>query len=233
MQCRCDLRMSLNSGSRPFFFSSPSEPFLPLPDLKLLLNSMSNSSQAEIRNNPELLPHDINQDLVATWVVMTKFGHMINCTAKSQHRIATETFLYTMTSVMYRLLDMTKFKVNSIEEAIRLSLLAFSSNVFLQWKQLGLSYNYLATTYRNCLAESRCSNVPPRLLLWLLMVGAVSIFRCDDEKWLRPRLRANIDSIGGLKSWTDMHNILKFFMWIGLVLDEPKKKCLTPRWLTI
>lgn len=185
---------------------------------------MSGSSQAEVTNNPELLLDDINKDLVATWVVMAEFSHMINRTAKSQHRIATETFLHTMASVMYRLLDMTKFKVDSIEEVIRLGLLAFSSSVFLQWKQLGLSYNYLAITYRNCLAESRCSNTPPKLLLWLLMVGAVSVFRCDDEKWLRPRLRANIGSIGGLKSWTDMHDILVSFMWIGLVLDEPGKE---------
>ena len=56
------------------------------------------------------------------------------------------------------------------------------------------------------------------------MVGAVSVFRCDDEKWLRPQLRANIDSIGGLKSWTDTHDILKSVMWIGLVLDEPGKE---------
>ena len=98
---------------------------------------MSNSSQAEVKNNPELLPHDINQDLVATWVAMAEFSHMINRTTKSQHRITTETFLHIMASVMYRLLDMTKFKLGLIEEAIRLGLLAFSSSVFLQWKQLG------------------------------------------------------------------------------------------------
>lgn len=220
---RCDVGMSLNSGSRPFFFdnSSSREPFLPFPDLKLLLKSMLSSSTAEVNHNPEILLYDVDQDLAAAWIVMAEFCQVINRTAESQHRIATETFLLTMASVIYRLLDMTKFKANSTEEAIRLGLLAFSSSVFLQWKQLGLSYNYLATTYRERLAESRCQNVPPKLLLWLLVVGAVSVFGCEDEKWLRPRLRANIDSIGGLKSWTDVQDVLKSFMWIGLVLDEP------------
>lgn len=226
MLCRCDVGMSLNNGSRPFFFdnSSPREPFPPFPDLKLLLRSMLSSPQAEVQHNPEVLLGDMDQGLAAAWIVMAEFCQVINRTAESQHRIVTETFLLTMASVLYRLLDMTKFKANSIEEVIRLGLLAFSSSVFLQWKQLGVSYNYLATSYRNCLAESRCSNVPPQLLLWLLVVGAVSVFGCDDEKWLRPRLRANIDSIGGLKSWTDVQDVLKSFMWIGLVLDEPGKE---------
>ena len=224
MQCRCDIGMSLSNGSRPLFFSSPCELFLPFPDLKLVLSSMLSSPQAEAKNNPEFLLHDIDQDLASAWIVMAEFSQVINHTTKSQHRIAIETFLLTMASVIYRLLNMTKFKANSTEEAIRLGLLAFSSSVFLQWKQLGLSYNKLATTYRNHLTESQCPNASPQLSIWLLMVGAVSIFGRDDEKWLRPRLRANIDSIGGLKSWTDVQDVLKSFMWIGLVLDKPGKE---------
>lgn len=224
MRRRCDVGISLSSGSRPFFFSSPCEPFLPLPDLKLLLSSMLGSSQAGSKNNPEVLLHDIDQDLAAVWLVMVEFSHVINRAAKYQHRIATETLLTTMASVIYRLIDMTKFKSDSTEEVIRLGLLAFSTSVFLQWKQLGLSYNHLATAYRNSLAELPCPNIPPQFLLWFSMVGAVSVFGCDDEKWLRPRLRANIDSIGGLESWTDMQELLESFMWIGLVLDKPGKE---------
>ena len=153
---------------------------------------------------------------------MARFCVVINLAAESKHRVAIESFLDTMASVMYRLLDMTRFKAGSTEEAIRLGLLAFSSSVFLQWRQLGMSYDHLTSMYRDCLAKLTCANVPPRLLLWLLIVGAVSVFGCADDKWLKPWLRVNID-LGYIVSWSDLRDILKSLMWVSLVQDKPGK----------
>ena len=92
-----------------------------------------------------------------------------------------------MASVIYRLLNMTNFRSGSTDEAIRPGVLAFSSSVSMQWKQLEMSCDQLAATYR--LSEFRCSHVHPQLPVWLLMVGAVSIpGEADDadEMWLRP-----------------------------------------------
>lgn len=128
-----------------------------------------------------------------------------------------------MASVIYRLLDMTYFEGGSIEEAVRLGLLAFSSSVFLQWKQLGLSYEHLATRYRDCLSTLEYSDVPSPLLLWLLMVGAVSVFGPADDEWLKPWLRATIN-MSELQTWNDMQDIMQSLMWIELVLDKPGKE---------
>ena len=224
MPCRCDIGISFHSGSRPLFFNkfSSHEPFLPYPDQTLLFKSMLETTTTETEYSSETFLRDIDDELARAWRVMAGFCLVINLAAESKHRIATETFLDTMASVIYRLLDMTRFEAGSTEEAIRLGLLAFSSSVFLQWKQLGMSYDHLATTYRDCLAKLRCSNIPSRLFLWLLMVGAVSVFGCADDNWLKPWLRVNIDP-GKVESWSDMQDILKSLMWIGLVLDEPGK----------
>ncbi|KAF6233984.1 hypothetical protein HO173_007814 [Letharia columbiana] len=221
---RCDIGISFHSGSRPLFFnkSSSQEPFLPYPDQTLLFKSMLKTTVRQTQYDSEIFLRDIDDELASAWRVMAGFCLMINLAAESKNRIATETFLDTMASVIYRLLDMTHFEAGSTEEAIRLGLLAFSSSIFLQWKQLGMSYDHLATTYRECLAELRVSSIPSRLLLWLLMVGAVSVFGCADDKWLKPWLRVNID-LGEVESWSDMQDILKPLMWIGLVLDEPGK----------
>ena len=117
---------------------------------------------------------------------------------------------------------MTRFEAGSIEEAIRLGLLAFSSSVLLQWKQPGMSYDHLATTYRDCLAKLKCSAIPSRLWIWLLVVGAVSVFGHADDKWLKPWLHVHID-LAEVASWTDMQDILKSLLWFGLVLDKPGK----------
>lgn len=213
--------MALESGSKPLFFnqSSSPEPFLPYPEQTLFFESITTDTSYDSEN---FLRH-IDVELAEAWRVMREFCLLINFASESNHRIATETFLDTMASVIYRLLDMTHFKLGSTDEAIRLGLLAFSSSVFLQWKQLGMSYDHLAATYRNCLAELRCSNIPPQLLLWLLMVGAVSILGEADDMWLKPWLRVTID-LCKVESWTGMQDLLKSFMWIGLVLDKPGKE---------
>lgn len=222
--CRCDLGISLHSGSRSLFFnkSSSGEPFLPYPDHTLLLKSMVKTTNKDLPNCSETFLHDIDDRLARAWRVMAGFCLVINLAAETKHRIATETFLDTMASVIYRLLDMNGFEEGSTEEAIRLGLLAFSSSVFLQWKQLGMSYDHLATTYRDCLAKLTCSKISSRLLLWLLMVGAVSVFGYADGEWLKPWLRVNID-LGEVESWSDMQDILKSLMWIGLIHDGPGK----------
>ena len=222
--------MSLNSGAKTFFFdtSSPSsELFLPFPDLNSPLQSttLSSSPPAVQCNQPKVFPPNMNPDIAAVWAVMAKFCPVINHAAEHHDRITSETFLLTMASVIYRLLNMTQLAANSTDEIIRLGLLAFSSSVFLQWKQLGLFYNHLTTAYRQHLGDSRGLKIrPPKLSLWLLMVGAVSVFRTEEDRWLKPRLRAELEStVGSPTSWTDVRDVLKSFMWIGLVHDKAGK----------
>jgi hypothetical protein len=115
-------------------------------------------------------------------------------------------------------------KLALFDEAVRLGLLAFSSHIFLQWQDISLSYQYFPTTYKDCLVGlESVDDSSSRVLLWLLTIGAISVFRESDDVWLKPWIRENIHSCE-LESWSEMQDILDSFMWIGLVHDEPGKK---------
>ncbi|KAF2812776.1 uncharacterized protein BDZ99DRAFT_507057 [Mytilinidion resinicola] len=204
---RTDLGMALCSDSRPVFFG-PGEPFLPYPDLTLLL-------ELDAPSNSVLTFDNIHGELAQAWGVMWDFCCVINFAVNTDQRISTETFLETMASVMYRLLNM-RFNFGSSDYAVRLGLLAFSSKVLLQWNHLGLSYSHLASAFRSCLADLTCS---PQLMVWLLMVGAVSVFDANDDMWLKPSLLHSL-RLCEIESWTQMQDLLKSFMWIELVYDK-------------
>jgi len=129
-----------------------------------------------------------------------------------------------MASVMYRLLDM-RFEARSSDEAIRLGLLCFSCSVFLHWTQLGMSYPHLTSAFREGLARltSTNSRISPQLVLWLLMAGAISVFDASDHEWPKPLLLANI-GLCKIDSWSQMQDLLRSFIWIGLVHDKLGKR---------
>jgi hypothetical protein len=59
-------------------------------------------------------------------------------------------------------------------------------------------------------------------MLWLLITGANSVFSISDEVWLMGHLREHADRCD-MKTWKDMQGILKSFMWIALLDEEPGK----------
>jgi hypothetical protein len=190
------------------------------PDLTLLLKSRKPAATGS-QYNSAVFFDDIDDELTQAWRVMSEFCAVINFAVDSGQCISTETFLETMASVMYRLLDM-RFEIGSIDEAIRLGLLAFSCSVFLQWKHLGRPDAQFTSAFKGCLARLTSSHISSQLLLWLLMVGAVSVFGATDDGWLESLLLVNM-GLCEIDSWSKMQDLLRSFMWIGLVHDEPGK----------
>ena len=221
--------MALYSGSKPSFFNNPlsTEPFPPYPDLTSLIELRTPGPAAtgsQSTGSAMFFDDDkIDDELARAWRVMSDFCSVINFAVDSRQRITVETFLDTMASVMYRLLDM-RFEASSRDEAIRLGLLCFSCSVFLHWRRLGMSYPHLTSAFRGCLARltTPFSHISPQLVLWLLMAGAVSVFDASDDEWLRPLLLVNI-GLYEIYSWSKMQDLLMSFMWIGLVHDKPGK----------
>lgn len=128
----------------------------------------------------------------------------------------------TMTSVMYRLLDI-KFETGSIAEALRLGLLAFSSHIFLQWQDIRRPYIQFSAAYKDCLVSLKSlDGVSSHIVLWLLMVGGVSVFGASDDEWLKPWLRAN-SQLCKVRSWPAMRGVMESFIWIGALHDKPGK----------
>ena len=204
------------------FFNTLSsrEPYLPFPNVMSLLDLKEVVETAPPDTSVRFLD-GTNGELAQAWKILWEFGTVINFAAVSGHLISTQTFLGTMASVLYRLLNM-HFEADSSSEALRLGLLAFSSSVFLQWNQLGMPYLQFASAFRDCLARQKSPRRSSQLLLWLLMIGAVSVFEAADDVWLKPLLFANI-KLHGIDSWSEMQDRLKSFLWIGLIHDRPGK----------
>jgi hypothetical protein len=194
---------------------------VPYPDLTPLVQ-LTNPSITNYHRYSFMFLDDIDDELAQACTVMSDFCTVINFAVSSELRISTETFLDTLTSVVYRLLDM-HFKTGSRDEAIRLGLLAFLCGVFLQWKHLGMSYAHFTSMFRRCLVEMASECMSSKLMVWLLMVGAVSVLDESDDGWLKPLLRVNI-GFCAIDQWSEMQRLLKDFMWIGLVYDKPGKR---------
>ena len=220
---RCDMGIALYSGSRPLFFNSSSsqESYPPYPNLKLLLESRGPVVTGSQYQSAKFFD-DMADELAGIWKIMSEFCSLINFAADSRQCISVETLLETVTSVMYRLLGMN-FDAGSSDEAIRLGLLAFSCSVFLQWQHLGMSYPPLISAFRNCLATMDSRQMPPRLVLWLLMIGAALVFDATDNWWLKPALLVKM-GLCEIRSWSEMQHLLKSSMWIGLIHDKPGRR---------
>jgi hypothetical protein len=165
---------------------------------------------------------DLDDDLAQVWDFMKRFCLMINLTIKARGRITWELYLNSMASLMYRLLYMSSER-GSLNEAIRLGLLALSSHVFLQGQLFRVSYDHMNAAYKECLCHLEGSTrVPPHILSWLLLVGAISAFEPPDEAWLSPFLRANIES-SGVTSWGKMRLVMESLIWLPVVQEQHGK----------
>ncbi|OTB07647.1 hypothetical protein M426DRAFT_268086 [Hypoxylon sp. CI-4A] len=232
---RCDIGMAFHSGLQPLFFSEPTkEPHWPYPDFE------AHDAPAIIDSGGDPCLESLDTHLRDAWRSMKQFAAHVNRAGVTHRKLPKELLLESMASIMYRLLHMSElFKQGSLDEAVRLGLLAFASSVFLQWAGVRLPYMHFPATYRDSLFGLDLSRAPaylaagddtassrspsPQLLLWLLKVGAVSVFGdADNDTWLKPWLRVNIE-LCGVDSWPAMSGVLNSFMWVGLVHDKPGK----------
>jgi hypothetical protein len=200
------------------FFKDPSsEPLVPY-DLASSAAEEPESSESELHWKPVQL--NINTDLARAWRVMKRFCSAINSAAEHNRRLPKETLLNAMASVMYRLLRMNSFDPTSVDEAVRLGLLAFSSHIFLRWQDVKLPHTYFPQTYRSCLLNLKLPDaLSSQILLWLLMVGAMSLFTPADDAWLIPWVRVNIE-LCGARNWSELRAQLKGFPWIDILHDK-------------
>ncbi|KAH8807292.1 hypothetical protein F5884DRAFT_788896 [Xylogone sp. PMI_703] len=206
---RCDIRMVLTNGENPFFFNNPFlEPFIPYPDLIIP------------QHPPNESLNNICEELVEVWAAAKGFCSLVNIAAENGYKLPEEILLNTMASITYRLLYM-RFEISSLDEVIRLGLLAFASNIFLQWQDVRPTYDHFYATYKDCLLHHRSlDDISPPLLLWLLIVGSISVFKESDDVWVEPWLRLSIET-NEASRWCEARCHLDSIMWIGMIHDKP------------
>jgi hypothetical protein len=218
MFCRCDLGIALLTNSDPVFYRQPVEP---LPDYPEQVIS-SFSSNKYFREDKRFI-QNLGEDLAEVWLVVKKFCLLANLGTQTQMLIQPATIYGTMTAVMYRILRL-RFVVGTLDESLRLGLLAFTHHVFLQWQDMRFPFLPFAESYRKYLKLHILGDaITPRISLWLLMIGAISLFNVEDEVWLTEYLRSQIERCG-VQTWKNLQEVLKSSMWISLLDDKPGKE---------
>ncbi|KAI0138188.1 hypothetical protein F4776DRAFT_621013 [Hypoxylon sp. NC0597] len=216
---RVDLGVALLNSSQPVFFRQPLEPVIEYPE-KMLPAPDNKFYYPE--DNIKLMG-SLDNELARSWQVMRRFCLLVNLGTQTQRLIRLETIHETMTAVMYRLLR-TSFAAGSIDETIRHGLLAFSYHVFLQWQDIVPPYHQFAAAYKSCiLGVKSAGGIPSQLILWLLMAGAISIFDISEESWLRELIK-EYTNICRIKTWKEMQDILKSYMWIVMLSEKVGKR---------
>jgi hypothetical protein len=208
---RYDLGIALLNGSSPVFYQKPDEPVISYPAQLL----SASGDETFFQDNTDLT-RQLDDDLVRACQILKRFCSMANFRTQAEQITKPDIIHETMTSVMYRLLHASA-AVGVMNNAVRLGLLAFSYHLFIQWQDVKLPYQHFPKAYKECFQSLRVAdNVSPRLMLWLLMTAAISLFDITHEAWLRELLR---EYIGACKvsTWEEMQDILESFMWIALL----------------
>ncbi|KAJ5606584.1 hypothetical protein N7510_009365 [Penicillium lagena] len=223
---RCDLGMAIDRGSRPLLFASNSIPWTLMLTSDIMTVPGEKYSWRQIRGDLGHIQNRLDPELATVWAAMSEFCALMNEAAENtRFKISEEAFLHSMGSIMYRLLYQ-RFEMGSLNETVRLGLLAFSSPIFLHWNRVELPDPQFTSAYREALAAlgRMESNVEPRERLWLLMIGALSMYHEPDRvAWFRPWLRMDIN-LCGVFNWSDMRDLLGSFLWVGLVFDALGKE---------
>jgi hypothetical protein len=213
--------MALHGGSKTLFFDSLSkEPIIPYPDLNSLLN-LQDYIGVDNRCNTIGVFEDIDNELTEAWRSVSSFCTLIDIVSTTKQLISTETFLDAMVSVMYRLVRM-QFESGSVGKLIGLGLISFSCNIFLHRRHVGASYRHLADSLKSSLEEIALSRATSPLAIWVLVIGAITVFEDIDNNWIKPTLLRNM-AVCEVDSWNKMQSLLKSFLWIESVHDGPGK----------
>ncbi|KAI0106420.1 hypothetical protein GGR51DRAFT_169168 [Nemania sp. FL0031] len=226
---RCDLGMVVHSGFNSVLLHDATlwDNYRTYPKLGVFLDernlNRSSGSRLFLDSFAATRGIELDSQLALAWGAMSDFCCVINLAAETQQRINVETFLHSLASVMYNLLDM-HFEASSWNETVRLGLLSFSCSVFLPWSHLRTPlpdlHSILKTHFANIMAGME--PLSPKLLVWLSMSIAVTLSREPNSDWVYGLVR-DVISLCEIKSWGQMREILVSLMWIEIVHDEAGK----------
>lgn len=194
---------------------------MPYPEHKVL--TIGKSSEPWDSQMRDSFLNDVHHDIAASWLVLQRFCSLVNLAAQSQGVLPMQLHVQTMASVMYRLLDLDRFQAKSLDEMVRLGILAFTHHIFLQYQHLKLPYSHFQDILeRSLVGLELAENARPQLTLWILMVAAISIPNIAEDIWLFISLRT-LFQLCKIMSWADLRGLMKAMIWIDVVHDKPGK----------
>jgi hypothetical protein len=233
-----DFAYTLHTGQPPLF----SHDGLPLEDKDVFVNPprrdnkqyhLNDSSERSERLDEAPAPSDANIHhlcipiaLDVDFRVSSIFSDLRDLASEfnRQSRMRDSDFKLVISRIQYRLLSLSNTLDDILSECLRLAMLAFLASAFEIPDKSGRRYPHLSQKlHANCLAifdDARISKMWPNLVVWLLMVGAMSLYGVDEE-WLRDEWRAVVPAA---TTWNDTRARLKSLLWIDTLHDKLGKE---------
>ena len=207
-----DLSLSLNTGERPHFFTNPvswGPIFDGLPSVP------ANSGHSPPRRL-QFVDSLRDRRLVVIFRDLQSFAGLINAATSSNRRLRDTDFQRFTCSIRYRLLQLQGMLDDTFSECFRLGMLAFLTTTFPIPGQK-IRYPYLTSRFHQCCAAVEAATPHLQdLMLWLLTVGAISVYSVD-EPWLRERWQVDVPDL----IWPEARRRLQEIVWIDVIHDKP------------
>jgi hypothetical protein len=151
---------------------------------------------------------------------MQHFVALINEAHYRDTRLRDQSFQEAFQSIGGRLIHLEDKFDQSMDDFLRLGLLAFLSTTFKA--PCGrASYKYLSNRYQQCCqGYDSTETASSSLIMWLLIMGGMIGLRTY-EPWLRAKWK---ELVNPDQSWSEVRRQLQSVMWINFVHDEQGQK---------
>ncbi|KAK7225372.1 hypothetical protein V2G26_013375 [Clonostachys chloroleuca] len=210
---RIDLCLSLAIGRHVIFTSNP------LPRLE--------TCEAESSGFYALIPpilvyersisHLVDLRITTVFQRLQKFAFDLNNFTSGGKAVSEEDVYRHLISAQYDLFEVDNQCEGILDECVRMVLLAMLASVFQVHNDLKVQYDFAAIRLQGLCLQVDLSNPDVReLMVWVLMMGALSVFNCDDA-WLRDKWRAVLEDVS--PSWSEVRRRLESYIWINQCHD--------------
>jgi hypothetical protein len=209
---RCDLLISLATGQPPVFFQNAA------------YESRRLGLSYRISYEPEQCKVPIADDeLAKIWATLADFCTLVNNVQSQQQKISTELFLDTMTLVMYQLLPMRALTSPS-DRVIRLAMLLFAAQAFLQWRELRLPLDWVLSESVDAVLHSHDCSMDPRTSLWVATILRLALPSSSTDIGLVDACLVKNLEASKLNKWSDVKVCLASYLWIDIISEQAGRK---------
>lgn len=216
--CKADIEYALQTCSYPCFYRDefPRETIETILGQAVAQTDLFSALDAVGVYSPEL--RCVAADLMRVCYLLN------NC--RTYFKLEPYAFQEIWTSVSYRLLYRYPLAggrpEKDSENAWHLGLLALATTfLFRSGHFQRLSYDLLAERFRDAIQATSTNDQMKEstFVLWLLFIGAVSVFGAKDRSWLLPQVKRCLISLN-IDNWRTARKEMRRFPWIDVAHDE-------------
>lgn len=174
----------------------------------------------------KLLEDGVNADLVCILSDVTTFTDTLN-TIDEASRLDPLDFSEQAFSNIHRLIVFAPLRgsrdLKATEDLLQLALLALMTTALPTYTEDVARYELVSPELKRAIQRySTSQEAHPKLLLWAVFAGRVSILQDSDDEWVVPLVRKTAEDVQ-IRSWTQLRQILKTYCWIHIVHDVKAK----------